>query len=52
LQAIRLRFSEVHGSPIPGDGDDAKAMAAGCDAYVTKPIFVDELLATIARVLA
>jgi two-component system cell cycle response regulator DivK len=29
-------------------GDDAKALAAGCDGYVTKPIDID----TLARVVA
>jgi CheY-like chemotaxis protein len=29
-------------------GDDEKAFAAGCDGYVTKPINLDLLLATIA----
>ena len=33
-------------------GDEAKALAAGCDAYISKPIDRALLLATIARVLA
>ncbi|HVU04982.1 MAG TPA: response regulator [Polyangiaceae bacterium] len=33
-------------------GDDQKALAAGCDGYVTKPIDVDELPALVARLLA
>jgi two-component system cell cycle response regulator DivK len=32
-------------------GDDRKAMAAGCDAYVAKPFSPRELLATIRRLL-
>ncbi len=32
-------------------GDDVKAYAAGCDAYVTKPIDSIELVATLARLL-
>jgi two-component system cell cycle response regulator DivK len=32
-------------------GDDAKAMAAGCDAYVAKPFSPRQLLATIRRFL-
>jgi CheY-like chemotaxis protein len=30
-------------------GDEAKALAAGCDGYVTKPISIDELPRTVAR---
>jgi two-component system, cell cycle response regulator DivK len=33
-------------------GDDVKAFAAGCDAYVTKPFVPRELLATIRKFLA
>jgi two-component system, cell cycle response regulator DivK len=32
-------------------GDDVKAMAAGCDAYVTKPFSPRELLAKIRQFL-
>lgn len=32
-------------------GDDAKAFAAGCDAYISKPIDTQELPKTIARLL-
>ncbi len=32
-------------------GDDRKAMAAGCDAYVAKPFSPRELLATIRSLL-
>ena len=33
-------------------GDEEKALAAGCDAYVTKPIDTDALLALVAKLLA
>jgi CheY-like chemotaxis protein len=33
-------------------GDEEKALAAGCDAYVTKPIDTDALLAVVANLLA
>lgn len=32
-------------------GDEAKALAAGCDAYVTKPIDTRRLPETVARLL-
>ncbi len=32
-------------------GDDQKAMAAGCDAYIAKPFSPRELLATIRKFL-
>jgi len=32
-------------------GDDVKAFAAGCDAYVTKPFDPEELLAKIREFL-
>src|SRR4051812_32654523 len=33
-------------------GDDEKALAAGCDGYVTKPINLDKLLEVVAGLLA
>ena len=33
-------------------GDEAKALAAGCDGYVTKPIHPDALLEVVAGLLA
>jgi CheY-like chemotaxis protein len=33
-------------------GDEAKALAAGCDGYITKPIDVDALVAAVAAELA
>jgi len=33
------------------DGDKDKALAAGCDAYLTKPIDDDLLLATVRKFL-
>lgn len=33
-------------------GDEAKAMAAGCDGYVTKPIDPDGLLQVVAALLS
>lgn len=33
-------------------GDRAKALGAGCDGYITKPIDVDELPRTVAQYLA
>jgi two-component system, cell cycle response regulator DivK len=33
-------------------GDDAKALAAGCDGYITKPIDLDAFVALIATHLA
>jgi CheY-like chemotaxis protein len=32
-------------------GDEAKALAAGCDGYVSKPIDIDALLAIVRRTL-
>lgn len=32
-------------------GDDQRCLAAGCDAYVTKPIDVRELLEAIRKLL-
>lgn len=49
---VYARIAIIAVSACAMKGDDAKAMAAGCDAYVTKPIFVDELLAMIVRILA
>lgn len=34
------------------DGDESKFIAAGCDAYIGKPISFDTFLATIQKVLA
>jgi CheY-like chemotaxis protein len=33
-------------------GDEAKALAAGCDGYVTKPIDIEDLPRTVARYVA
>lgn len=33
-------------------GDDEKAMAAGCDGYITKPIQMNELLEAVGRLCA
>jgi CheY-like chemotaxis protein len=33
-------------------GDEEKALAAGCDGYVTKPIDLETLSTTVARYLA
>jgi CheY-like chemotaxis protein len=33
-------------------GDEERALAAGCDGYVTKPIVLDTLLAVVADLLA
>ena len=33
-------------------GDDAKAFAAGCDAYIAKPVNLRKLLATVREFLA
>jgi CheY-like chemotaxis protein len=33
-------------------GDEAKALAAGCDAYITKPIDIDKLTRTVELLLA
>jgi two-component system sensor histidine kinase/response regulator len=33
-------------------GDEARCLAAGMDGYTSKPVRVDQLFATIARVLA
>ena len=33
------------------EGDDVKALAAGCDGYITKPINTRELPSQIARFL-
>lgn len=33
-------------------GDEEKALAAGCDGYLTKPIDLERVLALVARLLA
>ena len=33
-------------------GDEAKALAAGCDGYITKPIDIEKLVETVAQRLA
>lgn len=33
-------------------GDEARALAAGCDGYVTKPIDTQELATTVARFMS
>ncbi|MBN2333890.1 MAG: response regulator [Deltaproteobacteria bacterium] len=54
----RIRSSEMHRSiPIVAltahamQGDEAKSLAAGCDAYVAKPINVRTFPLTVARIL-
>jgi CheY-like chemotaxis protein len=48
LRAIPLVALTAHSMK----GDRAKAIDAGCDAYVTKPVDADEILALIARLIA
>ena len=33
-------------------GDEKRALEAGCDAYIAKPIIIDKLLGTIASFLS
>jgi two-component system, cell cycle response regulator DivK len=52
------RDAQTAGTPVLAvtalamQGDEAKILAAGCDAYMAKPISCGELLATVARFLA
>jgi len=33
-------------------GDEAKALESGCDAYITKPVILDNLLRTVDSFLS
>lgn len=60
LSATRLLKADPHTASIPiialtafaMRGDEARMRAAGCDAYIAKPIVYQEFLATVAAVLA
>ncbi len=54
--ATRIKtFSALHNVPIialtAGDGDRERALTAGCDGYITRPINVDKLPNQIAEFL-
>ena len=57
LDATRIIKSDPHLKDIPVvaltgfamQGDEEKAMASGCDGYITKPIDVDNVLEIIAN---
>ena len=53
LRRVRAlpRGGDVPAIALTGRGDRAKTLAGAFEAHLTKPVGVDELLATIARVL-
>lgn len=59
LEATRILKSDVNTRHIPiicvtsyaMKGDEEKAYQAGCDAYITKPYDIKELLAKVAEYL-